>query len=160
MEEMVTWRKRIDGLSQRTRRVVAVASLLGLPGMYGWYSIWHNTRVPGVLWGPVSFALILVTAVGAFLLYAFVGDRANRNSRLDERQRQLRDRAWILSYEVLAAVIVAAMGVVGVLVLVMGKVVTLDGTAVGELALSVGVLLPLLPIAALAWVEPDAPAEA
>ena len=154
-----SWRNRIAGLSQRTRRVVAVASLLGLPWMYAWYSVWRNTRVPGVLWGPVSFALILVTVAGAFLLYAFVGDRANRESRLDERQRQLRDRAWILSYEVLSAVVIATIAVVGVLVLGMGRVVVLDGTAAGALVLCVGVLIPLLPAAALAWVEPDAPAE-
>jgi uncharacterized membrane protein len=154
-----TWLNRIAGLSQRTRRVVAVASLLGLPVMYAWSSAWHNSPVPGLLWGPVTFALILVTVLGAFLLYAYVGDRANRESRLDERQRQLRDRAWILSYEVLSAVVIALIVVIGVLVLGMGKVVVLDGTVVGGLVLCVGVLIPLLPAAALAWVEPDPPAE-
>ena len=154
------WRSRIDALPQRARRTIAVASLLGLPAMYLWYAVWHNTKVPGVVWGPVSFLLILVTLCGAFVLYAFVGDRANGDTRLDERQRQLRDRAWVLCYEVLSGVVVIGMVVVGVLVLGMGRTVTLDASVVTGLAISVGVLIPLLPAAALAWLEPDVPSEA
>ena len=157
---MTGWRGRIAGLSQRSRRVIGTASIVGLPAMYGWYWFWHSTSVPSVVWGPVSFALIFVTLGGAFLLYAFVRDRAHTGADLDERQRQLRDRAWILCYEFLSAVIVGAILVVGVLVLGFGKVVTLDGAAVSALVLCVGVLLPLLPVAALAWVEPDPPADA
>ena len=63
------WQKsRIDTLSQRSRRLIGVASLLGLPTMFGWSSIWLQTSVPSLLWGPVSFLLILVTVVGAFVL--------------------------------------------------------------------------------------------
>lgn len=152
-----TW---VDGLSQRARRRIAVASLIGLPGMYAWSGFWLTTRVPGIVWGPVSFLFILITVGGAFVLYWFVRDRAGRDAQLDERQRQLRDRAWIMCYEILAALIVAAVLVLGVLVLGLGRVVTLDATAVSALVLCVGVLLPLLPVATLAWIEPDAPAEA
>ena len=42
----------------------------------------------------------------------------------------------------------------------MGRTVTLDGAVVSGLAICIGVLIPLLPVAALAWVEPDPPAEA
>jgi lysylphosphatidylglycerol synthetase-like protein (DUF2156 family) len=80
-----------------------------------------------------------------------------RAATLDERQRQLRDRAWILSYQVLAAVVVFAIAAVAIAVLGFGRTVTLDGSLTSALAISVGVLLPLLPAAALAWVEPDAP---
>lgn len=151
---------RIDHLSRRTRRVIAVASMVGLPGMFAWSSFWLHTSVPRILWGPFNFVLILVTVVGAFLLYGFVRDRANFGAALDERQRQLRDRAWVLSYEVLSGLAVAVVVVIGVIVLGMGRVVTLDGTVVTGIAICTGVLLPLLPVAALAWVEPDAPAEA
>ena len=151
---------RIDGLSQRTRRLIAVASLAGLPAMFGWSSFWIKTSAPGVLWGPVSFALILATALGSFVLYAYVRDRANRNANLDERQRRLRDQAWVLCYEVLSAVVIAVVAVISVMVLGFGRTVTLDGGVVGGLAICVGVLIPLLPVAAMAWVEPNAPSEA
>ncbi|HVS49871.1 MAG TPA: hypothetical protein VHJ99_13350 [Candidatus Dormibacteraeota bacterium] len=155
------WRRsRINNLPRRTRRHIAIASLIGLPGMYVWSSFWLRTTVPGIVWGPVSFVLILATVVGAFLLYWFVRDRADYGANLDERQRQLRDRAWVLCYEILAAVVVVAVVVVGVLVLGMGRVVTLDATVVSGIAICVGVLIPLLPVAALAWVEPDAPPDA
>ena len=150
---------RIETLSQRARRVIAVASLLALPAMFGWSAFWLRTSVPNILWGPVSFVLIFVTVAGAFVLYAFVRDRATYGAHLDERQRALRDRAWVLSYEVLAVVVVVVVAVLGVMVLAMGNDVTLDGGFVSGLAICTGVLIPLLPVAALAWVEPDLPAE-
>jgi len=155
------WQKaRIETLSRRSRRVIAVASLLGLPGMFAWSSFWLRTSAPNIVWGPVSFVLIFVTVVGAFVLYAFVRDRATYGAHLDERQRALRDRAWVLSYEVLAVVVVMAVAVVGILVLALGRVITLDGAFVSGLVICTGVLIPLLPVAALAWVEPDLPDEA
>jgi hypothetical protein len=151
----------IDRLSQRTRRVFAVATLLGLPAMFAWSSFWMSTSVPNVVWGPISFVLIGMTVVGAFVLYRFVRDRADMpGARLDERERLLRDRAWILSYQVLSAVVVLAVVVVGIPVFVFGRTVTVDAGLVNILALSVGVLLPVLPAACLAWIEPDSTADA
>ena len=87
-------------------------------------------------------------------------DRVNQGARLDERQRVLRDRAWVFCYEILSVVIVMVVAVLAVVVLIMGRAVTLDGAVVSGLAICIGVLIPLLPVAALAWVEPDPPAEA
>ena len=152
---------RLDRLSQRTRRIVAVAALTGLPAMYAWSSFWLGTSVPNVIWGPVSFVLIGLTAIGAFVLFRFVRDRADLGARsLDERQRQIRDRAWILSYGVLATVVVVAVAVPAVLVLGLGRQLTLDPNLTTTLAICVGTLLPLLPVAALAWLEPDLPEDA
>jgi hypothetical protein len=150
----------IDGLSRRMRRVIAVATLVGLPAMSAWSSLWMSTNVSRLLWGPVTFLLIGMTLAGSLILYRSVRDRADlRSAGLDERQRQLRDRAWVLSYQILAVVVVAAVGVVAVAVLGMGRDVRLDAPLVSAAAITVGVLLPILPIAALAWLEPDAPAE-
>ena len=150
----------IDRLPQRVRRLIAVVSLLGLPGMYAWSVFWLTTSVPKIVWGPVSFVLIGATAAGSLVLYRFARDRADLRADLDERQRQLRDRAIVLAYQVLSGVIVIAVAGIAVQVLGMGRVVTLDGAVVGGLAISVGVLIPLLPTTALAWIEPDAPPEA
>jgi hypothetical protein len=151
---------RIDRLSQRTRQALGVGTLGGLPAMYAWSSFWQSTSVPTVIWGPVSFLLVGMTALGSLVLYRFVRDRAEFPGRsLDERQRQLRDRAWVLSYGVLATVVVIGMGIIAVLVLGGGREVRLDGNLVSAAAISVGVLIPVLPVAALAWIEPDAPEE-
>ena len=151
---------RVQHLSQRTRRVVAIAALGGLPAMYAWSSFWMGTTVPTIAWGPVTFLLIGATVVGSFVLYGYTRNRADIPGRnLDERERLLRDRAWILSYQVLSAVVVAAVAVAAIAVLVIGRQVVLDAGLVGAAALCVGVLLPLLPTAALAWIEPDVPAD-
>jgi peptidoglycan/LPS O-acetylase OafA/YrhL len=152
---------RIDRLSQRTRRLMAVGTLVGLPAMYAWSSLWQATSVPTLTWGWVSFLLVGMTGVGSLVLYRYVRDRAEWSSRgLDERQQQLRDRSLVLSYGILATVVVMAIGVVAVLVLAMGRQVALDGTLVSAAAICIGVLIPVLPVAALAWIEPDPPEEA
>lgn len=154
------WESWIGGLPRRVRRVIALISLVGLPGMYAWSAFWLTTSVPKIIWGPISFLLIGATAGGSLILYTFVRDRANTRADLDERQRQLRDRAMVLCYQVLSAVVVLAVAGVAIPVLLLGHAVTLDGTVVGAFALTAGVLIPLLPVAALAWIEPDAPPEA
>jgi len=147
---------RIERLSRRSRRLIAAATMLGLPAMFGWSAFWQRTSVPSILWGPVSFVLIGVTLAGAFVLYRFVRDRADMpGTRLDERERQLRDRAWILSYQVLAVVVVLLGAAVVIPVLGVGSPVTIDAPAATAVALCLGVLLPLLPAACLAWLEPD-----
>ncbi len=152
--------RRLDRLSQRSRRIVAVATLLGLPGMYLWSSVWMATTVPSIVWGPMSFVLVGITAVGSFVLYRLVRGRADMaDTRLDERERQLRDRAWILSYKVLSAVVIAGAIAAGVNVFLLGQAVVLDANLTNAVVLSVGVLLPVLPAAALVWIEPDAPAD-
>ncbi len=151
---------RIDRLPRRVRRLITVISLAGLPGMYAWSAFWLTTSVPKIVWGPVSFLLIGATAGGSLVLYRFVRDRADLRADLDERQRQLRDRAMVLAYQVLSAVVLAAVVGLAVEVLGFGRAATLDAALVAGLAISVGVLIPLLPIAALAWIEPDAPPEA
>ena len=152
--------RRIDRLSRRSRRIVSVATLLGLPAMFAWSTFWMGTSVPTVVWGPISFVLIGATAVGSFALYRFVRGRADMpGAHLDERERQLRDRAWILSYQVLSAVVVAVAIVLGIAVFVLDRPVTVDAALVNTVVLTVGVLLPVLPAAALAWIEPDAPAD-
>lgn len=151
---------RVDRLPQRTRRIVAVATLLGLPGMYAWSSYWEGTEVPTALWGPISFVFIGITVVGALVLYRFVRNRADLpGGGLDERERHLRDQAFVGSYVVLSSVVVVAVGVLAILVMGMGSTIVLDGAAVSAMAITVGTLIPVLPVAALAWIEPDVPAD-
>jgi hypothetical protein len=152
---------RIDRLSQRSRRAVAAGTLIGLPAMFAWSAFWMGTTLSSLVWGPVSFLLIGLTIVGSFVLYRYIRGRADMPGRnLDERERQMRDRAWILSYQVLSVVVIGAVVAVGISVFVLGRTVTLDADLVNALVLCVAVLLPVLPAAALAWIEPDALADA
>ena len=149
-------RSQLERLPRRWRRTIAVATFLGLPAMFAWSSFWQTTTVSSILWGPVTFLLIGVTLVGAFVLYRYARNRADLpGAGLDERERQLRDRAWILSYEVLAVVVVVLVAAVVIPVLGFGQLVTVDASLATAAALCLGVLLPLLPAAALAWIEPD-----
>jgi hypothetical protein len=151
---------RIESLSQRTRRVIAVVAMLGLPAMFIWSAVWQRTSVPTIIWGPGSFLLIGATLIGALILYRFVRGRADMpGTQLDERERQLRDRAWILSYQVLALVVVLLGAAIVIPVLGFGEPITIDASIAGAVALCLGVLLPLLPAACLAWLEPDAVVE-
>jgi hypothetical protein len=147
---------RLSRLSRRNRRIIAVATLLGLPCAHAWSSFWLTTSMPNILWGPVTFVLFGATIWGAVLLYGFVRNRADMpGAGLDERQRLMRDQAWILGYRVLSAVILLATIAVGITVLGFGHAVTLDATTTTAIVLSVTVLIPVLPAATLAWIEPD-----
>ena len=160
MARMVSgWRSAVEGLPQRTRRLVAVAALVGLPGGLVWDAAWHATKVSAALWGPFLILFGAATGFGALVLYTYVRDRADSKARLDERQRQLRDRAWMVAYEVLSAVVTLVVIVLGVTVLGFGKTVILDWQIVTDIVICSVVVVPLLPVAALAWIEPDAPAE-
>jgi hypothetical protein len=154
-------RSRIERLPRRWRRLAGIATFFGLPTMYVWSGYWTTTSLAPIVWGPVSFVLVGVTLVGAFVLYRYVRDRADLpGGRLDERERHLRDHAWILAYQVLAAVVVVLVAVVVIPVLGFGQDVHIDGTLATAAALCLGVLLPLLPAATLAWIEPDFPEDA
>src|SRR3954449_6492702 len=101
---------RFERIPRGRRRALAVATLLGLPAMFAWSTFWSGTTVPPILWGPVSFLLIGLTVVGSLVLYAHIRHRADMpGEQLDERERQLRDRAWILSYEILSLVVIGAV---------------------------------------------------
>lgn len=115
--------------------------------------------MPKAVWGPIGFPLILVSVIGALFLYTFAGGRATRNSRLDERERQLRDQAWVASYAVLSICVVTAVGVAAVVVLGFDRTITLDARVMSGVTTCFAVLVPVLPAAALAWLEPDPPAE-
>ncbi len=151
---------RLAHLPQRTRRVTAVVTLLGMPAAFAWSSYWLTTSVTNLLWGPITFVLFGATIWGAIVLYAYVRRRADLpGPGLDERQRSLRDQAWILSYQVLSTVVIFGIAYAALQVWLFGHPVTIDADLANALVLSNAVLLPVLPTAALAWIEPDPIAE-
>ena len=111
------------------------------------------------LWAPVAILLLFGFAIGVFVIYAVTRNRAEpQASELDERQRDLAIRARALSYGVLLAFIVALAGAWAIYVTTVGPI-TLGPELLLPVAIVVGVYLPVLPSAVLAWIEPDAPPE-
>ena len=84
--------------------------------------------------------------------------RFDRRATFDERQRAMVDRAFIVSYGVLTTVIVAIAGIIAVYASFVGPVL-LEMTTFSPWLIAIGVYVPFLPLAALAWLEPDAPAD-
>ena len=61
-----------------------------------------------------------------------------------------------MSYQVLSVVIIVVLAFVGIMVLGLGNELTIDASVANALILCIATLVPLLPVASLAWVEPDA----
>jgi hypothetical protein len=98
-------------------------------------------------------------AAGVFAIYGITRNRAEPEApELDERQRNLAVQARALSYGLLLAFIVAIAAGWALYVTTVGPVV-LGPELLLPVAIVVGVYLPVLPSAVLAWVEPDAPPE-
>jgi hypothetical protein len=159
----------IDHLSRRTRRLIVVLAYLSLPEAIVVFCL--HGGVPGGF-SPHSFGasslevLVLAQAglAGAVLNRGWTAEIGTRG--LDERQRQLRDRAAYLSYRIVCAAVAIPLFVLWSATLVSPfdpwGPVTLDPTSLIALAVCVSVLcicLNVLPIATVAWLEPDPPSE-
>jgi ABC-type tungstate transport system substrate-binding protein len=149
-------------MPRRTRRLIVVATFVAYPLLYFGYALLSRSgALPAVslLWAPIAILLMFGFAIGLFVIYAVTRNRAEPEaSDLDERQRDLAVRARALSYGVLLAFIVAITAAWAIYVTTVGPVV-LGAELLLPVAIVVGVYLPVLPSAVLAWIEPDAPPE-
>ena len=149
--------RRMPAARQRSRRILVVAAFAGFPlQIIG--SRYATGEVLSAFWAPISIALFSATIVGVVGLYGYGQGRTDRRDRLDERQRSMLDRAIILSYAVLTIVIVAIAGVLATYLSLVGPI-QLEMSSLAPWFIAIGVYVPLLPFAALAWIEPDAPAD-
>ena len=153
---------RLGTMSRRTRRLVVLGTFVAYPLVYVGYALLSRAgSLPavGTLWAPIAIVLMFGFAAGVFVIYGTTRNRAEPEAiELDERQRDLAVRARALSYGVLLAGIVAVAAVWAVYVTTVGPV-TLGPELLLPVAIVVGVYLPVLPSAVLAWIEPDAPPE-
>jgi hypothetical protein len=151
--------RRLRHARQRTRRLLVIAAFLGLPATYvGYATLVATDRISSVVWAPFAVIFMSATVLGLFAIYGYARDRAQMSTELDERERQLRDQAWILSYVVLSTVVVAIMGGLAFWLTFVGPL-TLNFGDLSGWFIALGVFLPTLPSAALAWLEPDEPAD-
>jgi hypothetical protein len=149
--------RRMPEARQRSRRILVVAAFAGFPlQIIG--SRFATGEVLSVLWAPITIALFSATIVGAIALYGYGQGRMDRRERLDERQRSVLDQALVVSYGVLTTVIVIIAGALAIYLSLVGPI-QLEMGALTPWLIAIGVYVPLLPFAALAWIEPDAPSD-
>ena len=151
--------QRLPGLNRRTRRLLVVGAFAGYPLLQlGYGLLVAPGRLSAAIWAPIAIVLFSVTLVGVFALYGYGQGRLGDGRRqLDERERAMRDRALIASYGVATAVI--GLGVAALAVLALQGPLVLGFGDLVPVVIGLGLYMPFLPFAALAWIEPDAPAE-
>jgi amino acid transporter len=150
--------RRSPGLSRRSRRLAVAAAFLGYPLLIVGYDLLVAPgRISSVLWAPVAIGLFTLTLVGAVAVYGYGQGRMDRRARLDERQRQMADRALIVSYGVLATALTLALGALAVVASF--QTVEIHMEQLSPWFIAAGLYLPMLPFAAIAWIEPDPPTD-
>ena len=152
-----TMYRRMPATRQRSRKILVLAAFAGYPLQIAGYSaLVASGGMPMVLWGPLTVALFSATLIGVIGIYGYGQGRMGRRDRLDERERTMADRAMILSYAVLTTFIVAVAGIVAIHLSFIGPI-TLEMSGMTPWFVAIGLYVPFLPFAALAWIEPDVP---
>ena len=150
------WRAMPEA-SRRTRRLWVVAAFGGYPLLnIGYATLVATGRISATLWAPIAILLFVFTLAGVVAIYGYARDRASMTAALDERERLVRDRAWIAAYGALTAVVVLVVLLLALLASTSGPV-TIGMDVLTPVGIALGLYLPVLPAAALAWNEPDLP---
>jgi O-antigen/teichoic acid export membrane protein len=152
--------QRLPSLRQRQRRTAVVAAFAGFPLLnLGYAALVATGILPSAIWGPIAVALFVITLLGIVAIYGWGQGRiTERREDLDERQRAMVDRALVTGYGALTTVIVLILGALALYLSFIGPI-TLDMTSLTPWVIAVALYVPFLPFAALAWIEPDAPAD-
>jgi len=144
-------------MRRSTRRTLVVAAFLGYPlQQAGYWTLTANGILPTPVWGVLSVVLFGASLAGVVAIYGYGRGILGRRADLDERQRRVADRAMIVSYGALTTVIVLVAGAVAIYLSFVGPL-TLDMTVMTSWFIAIGLYVPFLPFAALAWIEPDSP---
>jgi len=148
------WRA-IPGASRRTRRIWVVLAFAGFPLVnLGYLGLVQTGRLSQTVWAPIAIVLFAATLAGVFAIYGYARDRASMTADLDEREQRSRDEAWIGAYGFLSTVVVAGVAILVLIASGSGRV-SIGMDVLTPVAIALGLYLPILPSAMLAWAEPD-----
>jgi hypothetical protein len=146
-------------LSRSRRRIAVAAAFLGYPLMLlGYATLVASGIVPTAIWGPIAVVLFSTTLIGVVAIYGYSRGRIGDDRQLDERERVMMDRAVVLGYGAVITVAVVGLGILALYLSFVGPI-TITMTDLTPIIVAVALYLPLLPLAALAWIEPDVPAD-
>jgi hypothetical protein len=150
--------RQLPAMRRRSRRIAVIGAFTGFPLLLiGYEALVATGRLSSIVWGPIAIALFAATLIGAVAIYGYGQNRMDRE-RLDERERRMVDQALVVSYAVLTTVIVAIAAILAIYLSFVGPL-EIDMGVVTPWFVAIGLYVPLLPFAALAWIEPDAPAD-
>lgn len=151
--------RRLPDLRQRSRRIAVIAAYVGYPlQILGYTLLVQPGRIPNVIWAPASIVLFGASVIGLVVVAGYAQGRFDKRDAFDERQRSMVDGALIVAYGVLTTVIVLFVGGLALYASFVGPI-TIDMSALSPWLLAVAIYVPFLPLAALAWIEPDAPSD-
>jgi len=157
MASPTSWYRGLSSLDRTRRRIAVIAAFAGYPLLIvGYATLVAPGTLPTTLWAPIAILLLSATVLGVVVLYGYGQGRVANSQLLDERERAMNDRALLLGY---GAVITGAVLLLGALALYLSFVgpITITMTELTPIVLAVALYLPVLPFAALAWIEPDLP---
>jgi uncharacterized membrane protein len=143
-------------LSRPIRRLLVVAAMLGYPlFVLAWVGL-PAAGVTGIAWGATVAAIGLVVILSAAQLYLFRRSMAQSpDALLDERQVRIRDRAYLVAYQVFAALTMLGLIVVGIGSDALDRPVVVDFDVVQPLIWGAVLYGIVMPSAVVAWQEPD-----
>jgi hypothetical protein len=150
--------RRLPMLSRQRRRIAVLAAFGGYPlVILGYETLVAPGRLSSTIWAPFAIVLFSLTIVGTFAIYGYGRGRMGDRKTLDERQRTMNDRALVVSYRV--ANIVFGLGLGAFAAFAFQGPVVIEMTELTPFLIALGLYMPLLPFAALAWIEPDLPSD-
>jgi hypothetical protein len=159
MATPASWFQRLPLLDQRRRRLAVIAAFTGYPlVIVGYQALVATGLLPTAIWGPIVVILFAITIAGVVALYGYGRGKTGDAGPLDERERAMLDRALVLGYGAIITVAVVALGTVALYLSFVGPITITMGDLT-PIVIGVALYLPLLPFAALAWIEPDLPAD-
>jgi Ca2+/Na+ antiporter len=151
---------RIEQLPRPRRRLVVLTGLLGYPLSVLVLVALKRADLNRWLILSIFLTLIALTVVAVLVGYGYGRGRIDgHHAHVDERDRALRQQAYALSHQVLAAILIAVVAAVEVY-LTAGNTIELDANTFLPAAMWVIVYIPALPSLMLAWIEPNAVADA
>lgn len=144
-------------LARRIRRPLAVIAVIGYPVAVVFWAVAYGVfGVPPAVAGVVGLVVILLTVFAIRRVYQFRSRLAQApDDQLDERQLQIRDRAYVESYRIFAAITIVALVLVGIVPDLLDHPLTFDYTVANFFVMGAVILLIALPSAVVAWREPD-----
>ena len=156
----VTSAKVIDSdieLPRRVRRPLVVVAVVGYPAaVFSWTiaQTWLGLAPP--IGGIAGLLIVLVSLYAMWRIYEFRSHLAQApDAQLDERQVQVRDRAYLDSYRIFVGVTLVALVLLGLVPGMVERPLTLTFDVVNWFVMGAVLLSLVLPSAVVAWREPD-----
>jgi O-antigen/teichoic acid export membrane protein len=149
----------LQSLDRARRRLAVGAAFAGYPLLIlGYATLVAPSRLSAAVWAPIAIVLFSTTLLGVLAIYGYGRGRVGDDEPLDERQRAMVDRALLVSYGAVTTVVVLGLAALALYLSFVGPL-TISMTDLTPIIVAVALYLPVLPLAALAWIEPDLPAD-